>query len=95
MPTPAGQTGNYTLNAAAPTQLAVANGSRRYGLIVNEDYVNAIRYAFGTNNSASTTVGHYLGPRRYFEFPTGSPIPQGDVSAIALAGTPAISWLEE
>ena len=90
----AGITTPFTLNTIAPIQIAGSNSGRTYGKIENLDYVNGVWYAFGTNNGAAKNACHWLGPRRYFEFPVGRVI-QGDLSAIADAGTPIISWIEE
>lgn len=94
MPAVAGVSTNFTLSTSAPTQIALSNNGRKYGMLVNEDFNNAVRFAIGTNNGASSSVGHYLGPRRYWETPTSASV-QGDISAIALSGTPSVVWIEE
>ena len=82
------------LGTGAPTQVAGPNDQRRYILITNNDKVNAAAIAFGTNNGA--TANHHViqggGWFEYLERP-GWTNP-GDVSAIAVSGTPTLSYLE-
>ena len=85
---------SFILGTGAPTQLAGPNDQRRYILITNNDKVNAAAIAFGTNNGA-TANHHVIQGGGWFEYLVrpGWAIP-GDISAIAVSGTPTLSYLE-
>lgn len=97
-----GVTTVFTLNATSPTQLANANSGRQYLIITNYDLVATVWIGFGTNNTA--TVG--MIPIPPSAAAAGSTVPNvisyleltipviGDVSAIASAGNPLISYTE-
>lgn len=89
-PAATGVTMVFTLNASTPTQIAPANSGRRWLLITNSDPSNTIAVGFGTNNGA-TTVMHQIPAQCAMELLAP---PYGDVSAIALAGTPQCAYTE-
>ncbi len=107
MPAMRGLTTTFVLNPNTPIQLGAAlpnPDGRRYMLIQNLDKSNYIAWAHGTGNQA-TVQHHQIAPGGFCEFTWKSPadvpsLPQpgwgltGDISAIAVSGTPMISYLE-
>src|SRR3981189_1884401 len=94
IPAVAGVTTQFQLSSTTPTQLALPNNGRSYLLIPNLDLAATIWIGFGTNNGAA--VGMVPIPPStanvisYLEL-SGN-LPKGDVSAIASAGSPLISY---
>lgn len=85
----------FTLAVGTSTQLAPPNSSRREVMITNNDTVNAVQIAHGTNNQAQ------LGGHR---IPPGGKMTLGpweaswgwnlDIAASAVSGTPQIAYTE-
>jgi hypothetical protein len=107
MPATRGVTTAFTLNPNTPVQLSLAlpdPDGRLYVLITNNDKSNAVAFAHNTGNQA-TAQHHVIPPGSFYEFrfkpvSGGYPFPEkswglvGDISAIAVSGSPQISYLE-
>lgn len=102
-----GTSQGYTLSAGSSTAVASKNKARRYLLIQNQDSVNVVYVAFGSNNAAVATSNAFaIPPGSAFEYiglpastiESGIPeygMPHGDVALTCLAGTPYVVVLEE
>ena len=90
-----GVTTSFTLSTGASTQLGNINPNRRYILINNNDKSNAVAFAHSTGNQA-TAQHHQIPPGSFYEFGPFEPGwgLLGDIAAIAVSGTPQISYLE-
>jgi hypothetical protein len=99
-----GITKSFVLNPNTPTLLSPARANPKSRLIINNDHSNYIAWAHGTGNLANAQH-HQIAPGAFYEFRSkwsgGLPLPEPDwgmfgdnISAIAVSGSPTISFLE-
>jgi hypothetical protein len=75
--------------------VALYNPGRSYMFIQNRDNANGVTFAVATQNQA-TGNHHYIPPGGFYEYGPVEPgwAPLGDISMIAVSGSPIINFLE-
>lgn len=100
-----GVTLTFTLNTS-PTQLSTGLSNRRGFLIQNNDTANNVSVGFGTlNNATASPLMFVILPGSIMSMgesnnasgtgpQAGSSVPNTDISATSVAGTPEIAFME-